>query len=50
MGDDAKKIEMACDFRMPFGKFHGRRLEDIPKSYLRWVAENISDAEVQKKS
>jgi hypothetical protein len=24
--------------RMPFGKYRGERIEDVPQSYLRWVA------------
>jgi uncharacterized protein (DUF3820 family) len=50
MGDNASKIEDACKFRMPFGKHHGKRLDDLPKSYLQWAAENISDSEVQEKA
>lgn len=27
--------------RMPFGKYAGQDLEDLPDSYLQWVAENV---------
>jgi hypothetical protein len=27
--------------RMPFGKYQGRDLEEIPKDYLNWIAEHI---------
>lgn len=26
-----------ADFKMPFGKFEGEDLSDIPKSYLEWL-------------
>lgn len=25
------------EFRMPFGKYQGKRLEDVPESYLKWL-------------
>jgi len=28
---------------MPFGKYKGRKLGDLPLSYLRWLAENIDE-------
>ncbi len=27
--------------QMPFGKFKGFEIEDIPKSYLEWIGENL---------
>lgn len=35
--------------KMPFGKYKGMRIEDIPSDYLRWLAsscdsENIAEA------
>ncbi len=27
--------------RMPFGKYKGIDIENIPSSYLLWVAENV---------
>ena len=31
---------------MPFGKYRGRRLEDVPDSYIRWLWEegNIKES------
>lgn len=31
---------------MPFGKHRGKDMEDIPSSYLKWVAENIDKEDV----
>lgn len=28
---------------MPFGKHKGEDIEDLPDSYLLWLAENISE-------
>lgn len=30
--------------RMPFGKYRGRELEEIPESYLLWVLDNAEHA------
>lgn len=27
--------------KIPFGKYKGQQLEDVPTSYLYWLAENI---------
>lgn len=31
---------------MPWGKHKGEDLEDIPSSYLKWLAENCEDEEI----
>jgi hypothetical protein len=28
---------------MPWGKFQGEDIEDIPSGYLKWLAENCED-------
>jgi len=34
----------AADFRMPWGKYKGKRLDDVPLKYLDWlVGEGIND-------
>jgi hypothetical protein len=33
---------------MPWGKFKGKTLEDIPSSYLRWLQNNCEDDEIQE--
>lgn len=34
---------MADELIMPFGKYHGVAISDLPSSYLRWLAENCRD-------
>lgn len=34
------------DFIMPWGKFSGKSIEDIPSSYLKWLAEECEDDEI----
>lgn len=36
---------------MPFGKYKGTRVCDLPSDYLKWLAENITEkgSEIQKK-
>lgn len=29
--------------KMPFGKYKGKCLRDIPDSYLKWAIQNIDD-------
>lgn len=29
--------------RMPWGKFKGKDIDDIPSDYLHWLAENCED-------
>ncbi len=31
---------------MPYGKFKGKEMEDIPSGYLRWIAENFNNEDV----
>lgn len=40
---NGKDLERAESFRMPFGRYHGVLLENIPTSYLRWVAETFQE-------
>jgi uncharacterized protein (DUF3820 family) len=28
---------------MPYGKFKRKPIEEIPSSYLKWIAENVND-------
>jgi len=28
--------------KMPFGKYKGKEIEEIPSWYLKWAAENLS--------
>lgn len=29
--------------KMPFGKYKGKEIEDLPSRYLYWLATNIED-------
>ena len=31
------------DMVMPYGKFKGKAIHEIPSGYLKWIAENIND-------
>ena len=31
---------------LPWGKFKGKDLEDIPSGYLKWLSENCEDDEI----
>jgi len=35
---------------MPFGKYKGKDLEDIPSSYLKWLAENCENDDIATKA
>lgn len=33
--------ENAFQFRMPFGRYKGQRLGDLPKKYVEWISNNL---------
>jgi len=35
---DSDSLQKLIDHSMPFGKYKGRRLADLPGSYLNWFA------------
>ena len=42
----ARKINRCLNFKMPWGKFKMKRLDDIPSSYLKWLAENCDQDDI----
>jgi uncharacterized protein (DUF3820 family) len=36
--DDHRELLELIEARMPFGKYQGRRLIDLPENYLVWLA------------
>ena len=34
------------DFVMPWGKYKGRKIEKIPSSYVKWLAESCEDEDI----
>lgn len=41
-----KILEKALERKMPFGKYKGETLEEIPDSYLEWISaqDNVNDS------
>lgn len=40
-GDDLRQqLQELASYRMPFGKYTGRRLIDLPEPYVVWFAQN----------
>jgi len=33
---DSDRLRQLADYRMPFGKYKGRRLLELPEEYLLW--------------
>jgi len=31
------------DLIMPYGKYRGKAMHEIPSGYLKWLAENVDD-------
>ena len=27
--------------QMPFGKYQGEKIEDVPRDYLKWISNNL---------
>lgn len=42
------KAQTGPEFIMPFGKYHGAKLKQIPRSYLTWAIENMNSPDVVK--
>jgi hypothetical protein len=43
-GIDVNKPEsIYCDVRLPFGKYRGKCLDEVPRGYLVWALENLRD-------
>ena len=38
------------DFTMPYGKFKGKAMHEIPSAYLKWLAENMDDESIACKA
>ena len=32
--------------KMPYGKFKGKEIHEIPSGYLRWLAQNFDDEDI----
>jgi len=37
---------MSDEIRMPYGKFKGKFIHEIPSGYLKWMAENMDDEDL----
>jgi len=36
-------LDSDFDYIMPFGKYKGQKMGDLPVEYLKWLAENINE-------
>ena len=36
-----KNLKLEKKMKMPFGKFEGTEIEEIPKDYLQWIGNNL---------
>ena len=36
-----ERNRMEPKIRMPYGKFKGKEMHEIPSRYLKWLAENV---------
>ena len=44
--EEVALIEKAANTKMWCGKYKDEKLEDVPSSYLRWMAEEWSNSEL----
>jgi hypothetical protein len=35
---------------MPWGRYKGKDMEDMPSSYLRWLSDNCDDNKIRKEA
>ena len=40
---NTKEVKMEPKIRMPYGKFKGKEMHEIPSPYLKWLAENVGE-------
>ena len=43
-----RKVSRMYNDRMPFGKYKGQFMEELPSGYLRWLVENIKDGNIKQ--
>lgn len=36
----------SCETVVPFGKYRGKTIEEIPSGYLKWLAENCDNDDI----
>lgn len=34
------------EYVLPFGKYEGRSIEEVPSGYLRWLIQTLDDEEI----
>ena len=39
-------LQEICSTKMPFGKYKGRKMVDLPIDYLKWLAETVDETTV----
>jgi uncharacterized protein (DUF3820 family) len=43
-----KEFKVNSELSMPWGKYQGKTIEELPSSYLKWLSEECDDDEIME--